>query len=242
MSEFQPLISAELRENWKVFLKINRLAGHSAPLDQAMIFSANRLIFVLPLLLLLAWFVVARWSPWSRWLTTRFGPRVAESDRWLGQRALLSAVVGVGIALSFTILLGALVYEPRPFVSHPALVHRLIAHPANASFPSDHETFSMAIALTLAFYAIWQLRRAARDGVGNGLRRAAPMLVVALVAFGCAVLIGFARVFVGVHYPVDIAGGAVSAAVGDLLAFGLIPLTRHIFSPIVRLATALHLA
>ncbi|HEX8731403.1 MAG TPA: phosphatase PAP2 family protein [Ktedonobacterales bacterium] len=242
MGEFQPLISAELRENWKAFLKINGLAGHSAPLDQAMIFSANDLILVLPLLLLLAWFVVARWSPWSRWLTTRFGPRVAESDRWLGQRALLSAVVGVVIALSLTILLGALIFEPRPFVSHPGLVHRLIPHPADASFPSDHETVSMAIALTLVFYVIWQLRRAARDRVGGGWLRAAPMLVVALVALGCAVLIGFARVFVGVHYPVDIAGGAVSALVGDLLAFGLIPLTRHIFSPIVRLATTLHLA
>lgn len=242
MGEFQPFISAEQRENWKVFLKINGLAGHSGPLDQAMIFSANDLILVLPLLLLLVWFALARWSPFSRWLVTRFGADTAESDRWLGQRALLTAIVGVAIALSLNILLGALIFEPRPFISHPGLVHRLIAHPADASFPSDHEAVSMALALALAFYAIWLLVRAARDRVGGGLRRAAPAMIVALVAVGCAVLIGFARVFVGVHYPVDIAGGATCAAVGDLLAFGLIPLTRHIFSPIVRVATALHLA
>ncbi len=242
MSELQPLIAFEQSENWKVFLKINSLAGHSALLDKAMILSANDLIFVLPLLLLLVWFALARWSPWARSLAARFGARTVESDRWLGQRALLTGVVGVGLALALNILLGALIFEPRPFISHPTIVHKLIAHPADASFPSDHEAVAMAIALALTFYVVWLLRQASRDRAGGGLRRAAPMLVVALVALGCAAMIGFARVFVGVHYPVDIAGGAICGAIGDALAFGLLPLTQSVFRPIVRLATNLRLA
>lgn len=248
MSEFQPLISVELRDNWKAFLKINGLAGHSATLDKAMIFGANDLIFALPLVLLLVWFALARWSPYARWLTARYGAEVAERDRWLGQCALLTAFVGVVLALSLNILLGTLIFEPRPFISHPSVVHKLIAHPADASFPSDHEAVSMAIALALTFYVGWLLIRFARERAGASARgrsrlgRLAPALVGALVALVFAVTIGFSRVFVGVHYPVDIAGGAICGAIGDALAFGLMPLTQWLFRPIVRAASTLRLA
>src|SRR6185437_6927995 len=100
MDVFQPLISTELRDNWKAFLDINGLAGHSATLDSAMVFGANDLLFVLPLLVLLVWFALARWSPYSRWLAARFGAGTAERDRWLGQRALLTSVIGIGLALA----------------------------------------------------------------------------------------------------------------------------------------------
>lgn len=255
MDPFQPLVSTELRDNWKAFLDINGLAGHSATLDRVMVFGANDLIFALPLVLLLVWFALARWSPFSRWLAKRLGAGQAERERWLGQRALLSAVVGVALALCLNILLGALIFEPRPFISHPGGVHKLIAHAADASFPSDHEAVAMAIALTLAFYAIWLLGRFARERAGSQRRnanaqpasaarlgRVAPALLGALLALAMAVFIGFARVYVGVHYPVDIVGGAVCGAVGVALAFGLLPLTQRIFQPVVRVATTLRLA
>lgn len=256
MNELQPLVSAGLRDNWKAFLDINSLAGRSATLDSVMIFGANDLLFVLPLLLLVVWFALAKWSPFSRWLAARFGAGVAEGDRWLGQRALLTSFVGVGLALSLNILLGALIFEPRPFISHPTVVHKLIAHPADASFPSDHEAVSMAIALALAIYVFWLLASIARERSGAShyrnanltpsgagrLGRAAPALVAATLAVAFAVVIGFSRVFVGVHYPADIVGGAVCGAVGDGVAFALIPLTQRLFQPIVRLATTLRLA
>lgn len=255
MDPIQPLVSTELRDNWKGFLDINGLAGHSATLDHVMVFGANDLIFALPLVLLLVWFVLARWSPFSRWLEKRLGASEAARERWLGQRALLSAVVGVGLALCLNILLGALIFEPRPFISHPSIVHKLIAHAADASFPSDHEAVAMSIALTLVFYLIWLLGRLARERAGSQQRnanlqptgaarlgRVAPALLGALVAVAMAVLIGFARIYVGVHYPIDIVGGAVCAAVGVALAFGLLPLTGRIFQPVVRLAAAVGLA
>jgi undecaprenyl-diphosphatase len=256
MGVFQPLFSAELRENWKAFLDINGLAGHSTTLDGAMIFGAKDLVFALPVLLLLVWFALARWSPYSRWLATRFGADVAERDRWLGQRALLTSFIGVGLALALNILLGTAIYEPRPFISHPSVVHQLVAHAADASFPSDHEAISMAIALALTFYVGWLLIRFARERAGAGQRRnanlepsraarlgrVAPALVAAALALVFAVFIGFARVFVGVHYPADIAGGAVCGAIGDGLAFALIPLAQRVYQPIVRVATTLRLA
>lgn len=256
MDMFQWLFSVELRDNWKAFLDINRLAGHSSTLDSAMIFGANDLILALPLVLLLVWFALARWSPYGRWLAARFGADVAERDRWLGQRALLTAFVGVALALCLNILLGALIFEPRPFISHPTIVHKLIAHAADASFPSDHEAVSMAIAVALIGYAFWLFSRISRERAGAGqrrnanleptggsrLRRMAPALLGAVVALVFAVFIGFARVFVGVHYPVDIAGGAVCGVVGDGLAFGLMPLTQRVFQPVVKLAGVLRLA
>ncbi len=250
MDVFQPLVSAELRDNWRGFLDINGLAGHSATLDRVMVFGANDLIFALPLVLLLVWLLLARWSPFSRWLARRVGAGEAERDRWLGQRALLSAVVGVALALCLNILLGALIFEPRPFISHPSVAHKLIAHAADASFPSDHEAVAMAIALTLAIYALWLWRHLRREQAGERsgkpaggrLGRVAPALVGALLALAIAVFIGFARVFVGVHYPIDIVGGACCAAVGDGLAFGLLPLTARVFHPVVRVASALRLA
>ncbi|HEX8997186.1 MAG TPA: phosphatase PAP2 family protein [Ktedonobacterales bacterium] len=255
MNMLQSMLAMGLRDNWKAFLDINGLAGHSALLDSAMIFGANDLLFALPVALLLMWLLLARWSPYSRWLAARFGESVAQGDRWLGQRALLTSFIGAGLALAMTILLGTLVYEPRPFVSHPALAHKLVAHPADASFPSDHETVAMALTLALVVYLLWLLVRVVRER-GNTqqrnanleprraawLGRVAPALIAAILALLIAVVIGFSRVFVGVHYPLDIVGGALSGAAGDALAFGLIPLTQRVFRPIVRVAGALRLA
>jgi undecaprenyl-diphosphatase len=82
--------------------------------------------------------------------------------------------------------------EARPFVTH-TWVHPLISHSADQSFPSDHATaaFGIAVAVLLFLSRVW-----------GG------------ILFVVAVLIGFARVFVGVHYPDDIAGGLLAAVVG----------------------------
>ena len=76
-----------------------------------------------------------------------------------GHTTLLLAVIGGVIALGINILVGNLLFEPRPFVSYPTLVHKLIAHAADASFPSDHAAVSFAIATVLIAAAL-QLARA----------------------------------------------------------------------------------
>ncbi len=80
----------------------------------------------------------------------------------------------------------------RPPLRYPepaALVHV----PGSASFPSGHAATSFACAVILA--------------------RAAPRLRFALYAL--AALIAWSRVYVGVHYPLDVvAGAALGVAVG----------------------------
>jgi undecaprenyl-diphosphatase len=81
--------------------------------------------------------------------------------------------------------------EPRPFQTHQ--VHQLIAHEPGQSFPSDHATaaFGVAFAVMMFLARAW--------GV---------ILAVAALA------IGFARVYDGVHYPGDIAGGLLAGLLG----------------------------
>jgi undecaprenyl-diphosphatase len=113
---------------------------------------------------------------------------------------VLPMVVTLGVGYLLGLLAAALHPEPRPFTTHPN-VHLLVPHPAGASFPSDHATaaFTIALAVTVFLSVRW--------GVLLGL---------------LAVLIGFARVFDGLHYPGDIAGGlAVGLVATAVVAFAL---------------------
>jgi undecaprenyl-diphosphatase len=124
---------------------------------------------------------------------------------------------GATLALAYLLGLGAAAVhsEKRPFTVHPNL-HRLIPHGAGQSFPSDHATAAFAIAFaTLAFLS----------------------LASGALFFLTALLIGFARVYAGVHYPGDILGSFVVAFVAVLIviaasiALGRRALLRYAFLP-----------
>jgi undecaprenyl-diphosphatase len=105
----------------------------------------------------------------------------------------------LAIAFGLGLLAAGLHSEARPFTTHPGL-HRLIAHEPGQSFPSDHST--AAFALAFATFAFISHRWGA-------------------VLVGAALLIGFSRVYSGVHYPGDILGSLIVAAiaVGGVAAF-----------------------
>ncbi|MGW9527683.1 undecaprenyl-diphosphatase [Paenibacillus terrae] len=109
----------------------------------------------------------------------------------LNRKMIISAVVSVCLGMGISFIIGHLVYRDRPFVTHAAI--QLIKHPANASFPSDHAIGAFALAVTFWLY---------------GKRFRLSWLAVAL-------LIGFSRIWAGVHYPSDIAAGAL---IGTLCA------------------------
>src|SRR5579875_1362941 len=102
-----------------------------------------------------------------------------------GRLAALAAGVATILALVIVQIINQVWDRKRPFVVLHEF-HKLIPHPADASFPSDHASGAFAIVGVLTLF---------------GKRWAA------LAALVWAVLIGVGRVMVGVHWPSDIVGG-----------------------------------
>ena len=110
--------------------------------------------------------------------------------RWGTFFLTLSAIV---VADMITIAFKYFVDRPRPFVRY-AQPKVLVPMPHDASFPSGHSATSFAAATMLSF----------------AFPKFAPVLLILAAA------VAYSRVYVGVHYPVDIIGGA---ALGALVAF-----------------------
>ncbi|MBT2320813.1 phosphatase PAP2 family protein [Variovorax paradoxus] len=101
---------------------------------------------------------------------------------------------------------------PRPFML--GLSPAYIAHGARGSLPSAHASVMFTVAL------VFLLRARLRDlGIG----------VAAL-----AVITGWARVYVGVHFPADIAAGLLLAVVMMGIFAGLQRLCRHVALRVAR--------
>ncbi|MGH2914466.1 MAG: phosphatase PAP2 family protein [Solirubrobacteraceae bacterium] len=122
---------------------------------------------------------------------------LARGERWASvRRAAVAAGLSAGLGLLIAKLITEVYDRPRPFVAHPRAVHLFISHARDASFPSDHSTAAMAIAVAIL------LRRKSWWG---------------WICFVFALLLMFGRVAVGFHYPTDVLGGAAIGALCALL-------------------------
>lgn len=106
------------------------------------------------------------------------------------RRALLAAALSGLTALLTNQLIGLVWYHPRPF--EMGLGRTLLVHVADSSFPSDHLSLIWATAFALMLHA--------RTRFAGG----------ALALAGLPV--AWARVYLGVHFPLDMAGAAGVAA------------------------------
>ncbi|HEY3506245.1 MAG TPA: phosphatase PAP2 family protein [Actinocatenispora sp.] len=106
---------------------------------------------------------------------------------------ILTGVAAV-LALGINQIIGPLVDRPRPFVAMPHVL-LLLPHSADPSFPSDHAIIAGAFVGGLVVVS----------------RRWGTLAAV------LALFLAFARVYVGVHYPTDVAGGLLIGALVGLL-------------------------
>ncbi|HEY2419990.1 MAG TPA: undecaprenyl-diphosphatase [Neobacillus sp.] len=109
------------------------------------------------------------------------------------RQMVFQALLTAAVALGTNKLIGAIYHRDRPFVAHHVI--QLVLHEASSSFPSNHAAASFAIAAS-----IWLWRK--KDG---------------WIWFILAAAISFSRVWCGVHYPLDVIGGAVLGILCTLL-------------------------
>jgi undecaprenyl-diphosphatase len=109
---------------------------------------------------------------------------------WRRVQPLALVVVTVAVADGIASLLKVAIGENRP-----ADRGSLLTIPHSHSFPSGHTTVAFAAATVLAWL----------------LPRAAPAF------FTLALAIGYSRIYVGVHWPLDVVGGAVIGIATALL-------------------------
>ena len=130
------------------------------------------------------------------WLFAAFG--LALFGKGNGRKMAFLGMLALLIAWFFgNELLKSWFARPRPFLTL-ADVRLLVDKPGDFSFPSGHTTISFAPAV--AFY-----------------RKDKAIGVAALFLAG---IIGFSRIYVGVHYPLDVVGGAVVGTGAGLLVSG----------------------
>ena len=148
--------------NYRVFDYINHLAGISPVVDKVGIVLAS----YMPLVFIL----------WVAYLWFSGGKEKRNIALFLVYAAVLGLLVNYAITKVY--------FHPRPFMLHMGRL--LIPHSPETSFPSDHATFMLSIAVTALCF-----RKTRTAGV-------------ALVVLG--IVGGLARVFCGLHFPLDIAG------------------------------------
>ncbi|MED0888935.1 undecaprenyl-diphosphatase [Bacillus mycoides] len=175
--------------NYTVFQWINNFAGSSKLLDTLMIAITNSAAYVAILFMLILWFNNGK-----------------KENAIRKQYTMLYTTLSVSIALLVNVLIHAVYYHPRPFITHH--VNQLVPHAADSSFVSDHSVLVFSIAFVF-------------------ILRGEKLKYIALI---WAILVGVSRMYVGVHYPLDILG----AAFLTFITSGLVMQSARIFEPLVR--------
>lgn len=153
--------------NMELFRLINNLANKNTVLDGVMIFFSKYVPYVFMAVIALV-FILG--------ITKKnFDYRKVAVNTFV--------ITVINLVLSFVI--GGIYYVDRPFVHNE--VNLLFTHTQDASFPSDHATGTMSIALGLGKYNKF----------------------LSIILTILSVIVGFSRVYVGHHYPMDVIGAYV---------------------------------
>ena len=169
--------------NTSIYLDINRFARHSEWAHGFM----HAYALWLGAVLLVAIFVVTFGIVWWR-----------RDDR-------ATALMGLGgiatlVALGLNQIVGHAAKEMRPYDTlHHVLV--LVPRANDYAFPSDHAVIAGALVTS-----VWLVSRRAAPSHGR-VQFVPAMVVLGLLSAVFGLLLGFARVYVGAHYPGDVVAG-----------------------------------
>jgi len=153
--------------NMEIFRLINNLANKNILLDKVMMFFSKDMIYIFAGILVLAFLV-----------------GIVKKDKRI-RGVVINTVLLTVINLTLAYFIGIFYYRDRPFVHNK--VNLLYPHVNDASFPSDHATVTMSIALGMSKY----------------------MKVLGMVLTISSIIVGFSRVYVGHHSPLDIVGSYI---------------------------------
>ncbi|WP_407732414.1 undecaprenyl-diphosphate phosphatase [Pseudocitrobacter faecalis] len=109
------------------------------------------------------------------------------------RQLVVKTALAIVVALTLSWVVGHLFPHDRPFVD--GVGYNFLPHAADDSFPSDHGTVIFTFALAFLFW--------------HRLWSGAVLMVIAGA-------IAWSRVYLGVHWPIDMLGGFLSGLIGCL--------------------------
>ena len=128
------------------------------------------------------------------------------------QYAIVGAVFGVAVCNLSIELLNDLYFRPRPFVGNE--IDMLFYRPTDSSFPANSAAAAFAFAVP-----VWLAHR---------------RLGTLMLAAGA--LFAFSRVYAGVHYPLDVIGGAAIGTAGAVIGTYILRLLRPLIDRVLDVA------
>lgn len=155
-----------------------------------------------PMLDSLMKFITALGNGGMIWIGATILLLIPKKTRSIG---MMSAVALLGSLIINNNIIKNIVQRPRPFVTFTDL-QIIIPTPSEYSFPSGHTSSSFAAA------AVFYRHLPKKLGL--------PSVIL-------AGLIGFSRLYVGVHYPTDVIAGVIMGILLSYLAESLVNLLRN---------------